>query len=89
MSSQNFSCAQKTFCQPYRNLKIQCMRSGKLFVDEKFPTLDRSLYFMNNNSRQATVRWMRAKYLSNNPELFAGVYSKDDFDNKTFGNFVI
>jgi len=43
---------------------------------------------MNNNSRQATVRWIRAKDLSQNPELFAGVYSKEDFDNKTFGNFV-
>ncbi len=86
MSAQtNAYCAQKTFSQPYRNLKIQCLRSGKLFVDEKFPALDRSLFFMNNNSRQSTVKWIRAKDLSNNAELFADVYSKDDFNNKTLG----
>jgi len=48
--------------QVYKDIKEECLRTGKLFTDDKFPPCDKSINVENKKSSTET-KWVRAKNL--------------------------
>ena len=80
---------RKMACKPYLNqvykeIKEECLRTGRLFKDEKFPPNDKSIN-LKNSSSSSKVKWVRAKNLSNNPGFIIDGLSRDDLDQGKLG----
>ncbi len=72
--------------QVYESIKDECLKSNKLFVDEKFPPCDKSID-LNSQSIEKKVKWERAKSLSSNSHLSFSDLSEYDL-NKGFFNSI-
>ncbi len=64
--------------QVYKDIKAECLRTGKLFVDDKFPPCDRSINISKKKSHQ--TKWIRAKKLCNNPHFIIDGISRKDLN---------
>jgi hypothetical protein len=69
--------------QVYKNIKAECLRTGKLFIDEKFPPCDKSIN-TKNKSTDHKIKWVRAKNLSSNPYFIVDGIKRDDLDQGFF-----
>ncbi len=75
-------------CKPYLNqnyklLKEECLRTGKLFKDDKFPPCNKSIQ-VKNKSSSTKVEWVRAKNLVPNPHLIIDGIRRNDLDQGIF-----
>ena len=75
-------------CKPYLNqnyklLKEECLRTGKLFKDDKFPPCDKSIN-INDKSSSKKIKWVRAKQLVPNPHFTIDGISRNDLDQGIF-----
>ena len=71
--------------QVYKDIKEECLRTGKLFKDEKFPPTDKSINIINK-STQNNVKWVRAKNLTSNSYLIVDGISRNDLNQGTLGD---
>lgn len=69
----------------YRTIRSECLKGGKLFLDDQFPLLDKSIFVLNEKSKQNTIKWIRAKDLYQNPLFFNDEFIKNDLENTKFG----
>ncbi|KAI4793498.1 hypothetical protein KUCAC02_032680 [Chaenocephalus aceratus] len=60
--------------QQYSTLKRQCLQSGLLFEDPRFPAYDDSLFYQGN--RIGRVVWKRPRELCEDPHLFRGRHQR-------------
>ena len=65
--------------QVFEELKAECLRTGKLFTDTRFPPCDTSIDVKNECKRER-VKWVRAKNLSSDPQFIVNGLSRDDLD---------
>ncbi len=63
--------------QVYKDIKAECLRTGNLFVDDKFPPCDRSI---DNKESANKTKWIRAKDLCNDPKFITGGISRKDLN---------
>lgn len=73
--------------QVYKDIKAECLRTGKLFTDDKFPPYDRSINIENSKNSYNT-KWIRAKNLCRNPHFIVdGISRKDLNQGRNFRGF--
>uniref|UniRef100_A0A672H067 Calpain 5b n=1 Tax=Salarias fasciatus TaxID=181472 RepID=A0A672H067_SALFA len=70
--------------QQYSTLKRQCLQSGLLFEDPRFPAIDDSLFYQGN--RIGRVVWKRPRELCEDPHLFVDGISAHDLHQGQLGN---
>uniref|UniRef100_A0A3B3X1H5 Uncharacterized protein n=1 Tax=Poecilia mexicana TaxID=48701 RepID=A0A3B3X1H5_9TELE len=70
--------------QQYSTLKRQCLQSGLLFEDPRFPATDDSLFHQGN--RIGRVVWKRPQELCEDPHLFVDGISAHDLHQGQLGN---
>ncbi|KAG7467631.1 calpain-5-like isoform X2 [Solea senegalensis] len=70
--------------QQYSTLKRQCLQSGLLFEDPRFPATDDSLFYQGN--RIGRVVWKRPRELCEDPHLFVDGISAHDLHQGQLGN---
>ncbi|KAM9728773.1 calpain-5 isoform 1-T1 [Menidia menidia] len=70
--------------QQYSTLKRQCLQSGLLFEDPRFPAIDHSLFYQGN--RIGRVVWKRPRELCEDPHLFVDGISAHDLHQGQLGN---
>uniref|UniRef100_A0A672GGM2 Calpain 5b n=1 Tax=Salarias fasciatus TaxID=181472 RepID=A0A672GGM2_SALFA len=70
--------------QHYSTLKRQCLQSGLLFEDPRFPAIDDSLFYQGN--RIGRVVWKRPRELCEDPHLFVDGISAHDLHQGQLGN---
>ncbi|KAJ4922336.1 hypothetical protein JOQ06_022540 [Pogonophryne albipinna] len=73
--------------QQYSTLKRQCLQSGLLFEDPRFPAYDDSLFYQGN--RIGRVVWKRPRSdreLCEDPHLFVDGISAHDLHQGQLGN---
>ncbi|KAM8899900.1 calpain-5 isoform 2-T2 [Spinachia spinachia] len=70
--------------QQYSTLKRQCLQSGLLFEDPRFPAIDDSLFHHGN--RIGRVVWKRPRELCEDPHLFVDGISAHDLHQGQLGN---
>ncbi|KAF3840650.1 hypothetical protein F7725_006512 [Dissostichus mawsoni] len=68
----------------YSTLKRQCLQSGLLFEDPRFPAYDDSLFYQGN--RIGRVVWKRPRELCEDPHLFVDGISAHDLHQGQLGN---
>lgn len=73
------------FNQVYKNIKIECLRANRLFKDDKFPSSEKSLGLLFRN--KMPIRWIRAKELFPDAQLFADDPFDHDLYNPTLGEY--
>ena len=69
--------------QDFKDIKAECLRTGKLFTDPLFPPCDKSINIKNKVTDHKT-RWIRAKNLSSNPYFIVDGIGRDDLDQGFF-----
>lgn len=69
----------------YRTIRSECLKGGKLFLDDQFPLLDKSIFVLNEKSKQNAIKWIRAKDLCQNPLFFNDEFIKNGLENTKFG----
>ncbi|KAJ3589042.1 hypothetical protein NHX12_009890 [Muraenolepis orangiensis] len=76
--------APEASAQQYSALKRQCLQSGVLFEDPRFPATDDSLFYQGN--RIGRVVWKRPRELCEDPHLFVDGISAHDLHQGQLGN---
>lgn len=70
--------------QDYEKLRSECLKSGRLFEDPLFPTVDKSMFY--TQSVPDGVKWRRPKEISNKPLFIANKVDANDLDQGYLGN---
>jgi hypothetical protein len=73
--------------QVYKDLKAECLRTGKLFIDDQFPPCDKSININNKKSGHKT-KWIRAKNLCHNPHFIIDGISRKDLNQGAYFNII-
>ncbi|XP_077595949.1 calpain-5-like isoform X5 [Stigmatopora nigra] len=79
-----FASAKAFEDQQYSSLKRQCLQSGLLFEDPRFPAADHSLFHHSNGIGR--VVWKRPRELCEDPHLFVDGISAHDLHQGQLGN---
>lgn len=83
---ENSETGYKNLLPTHKRIKIEFLKTGKIFTDDEFPAADKSLFILNDNkTKKNTVKWMRVKDLCTNPTFFEDLVNKD-LENSKFGN---
>ena len=78
------------FCKPYLNqsfkdIKSECLRTGELFRDEKFPPRDKSINVSYKKNSTQTA-WIRARDLCSNPRFIIDGIQRGDLNQGNLGD---
>lgn len=71
--------------QDYEAIKAQCLKSGRLFEDDKFPANASSIARFNKNLASGIV-WKRPHEFVQNPQFVVGKVEPNDLDQGQLGN---
>ncbi|CAF1103542.1 unnamed protein product, partial [Brachionus calyciflorus] len=71
--------------QNYEVLKSNCLKSGKLFEDDKFPANDTSLYRFQK-FKTGKISWKRPHEITQNPQFIVDFIEPNDLDQGQIGN---
>ncbi|CAF1074938.1 unnamed protein product [Brachionus calyciflorus] len=71
--------------QNYEILKSSCLKSGKLFEDDKFPANDASLYRFQKFIT-SKISWRRPHEFTKNPQFIVDFIEPNDLDQGQIGN---
>jgi hypothetical protein len=64
--------------QDYEEIRKKCLRSGRLFVDDRFPPSETSLY--KYNSFERSIYWKRPKEITKEAKFFVDGANPNDLD---------
>ncbi|CAF0866413.1 unnamed protein product [Brachionus calyciflorus] len=70
--------------QDYLSLKKECQRTGRLFEDPLFPTVDKSMFY--TQSVPFGTKWKRPNEISNKPAFICNEVNAGDLDQGYLGN---
>jgi len=71
--------------QNYEKIKADCLKSNKLFVDDKFPPEKTSISNKSNDGEH--FQWKRPKDIVSNPQFIVGSIQPTDLDQGQIGNW--
>ena len=73
--------------QNYERIKAECLKSNKLFEDDKFPANDSSIYRkVNFIHKDIKIEWIRPHEIFQNPKFIINGISGNDLDQGSLGN---
>ena len=72
--------------QVYREIKQKCIESGELFVDDKFPANNKSIYTFEKKGKNEIV-WKRPHEICPNPEFIVESIVPNDLDQGEIGDW--
>jgi len=88
---QNSETVSKSIIPTHKRVKIDYLKTGKIFTDDEFPAEYKSLFIVDDLNLKkiwpkSIFKWIRAKDLCSNPTFFEDFINKD-LENSKFGKY--